>query len=387
MIMSKIIHYNIDSLDKKGALINLLLGERSNGKSYQVKHKKGILKYLNDSISYHVDYDNPSEVIEDCIKKGSRFALVRRLVEEIKPATIEPYFADIDIYNLTDGKYNCFSLYKNKIWLGVYDADTGKTKRHEFIGYVIALSIEQNYAGGSFLDVTDIIFEEFISRTIYLKDEPNKLMNLYSTIDRKRGTTRMWLCGNTISRVCPYFNDWELDEILRGLKQGDIKTKWLETGELDEQGKKIAILLAVEYCQSTGRSSFAIGTHKDMLNSGAWQTDPQPHLPKSIKEYKRCFQIGFYYNNFKFLGDYLLDNDTNDLVWFIYPYNGDFKEIIVFSDIIKPSIYWQRDIYLTSIPNDRIKKILQTFKENQIFYASDVCGTDFKQVIDFTIKK
>lgn len=62
--------------------------------------------------------------------------------------------------------------------------------------------------GASYLDVDDIIFEEFMSRNVYLPNEPNKLMNLYATIDRKRLTTRLWLVGNTISRVCPYINEW-----------------------------------------------------------------------------------------------------------------------------------------------------------------------------------
>lgn len=384
----KKIHYNIDKIDERGALFNLIWGERSNGKSYQVKHKKGILKYLQETTSYHADYKNKENIIKDCIKKGSRFMLVRRLVEEIKPANIEPYFADVDIYTLTDGEYNCITLYKNKLWLSNFDSETGKTKRYDYIGYVIALSVEQNYAGGSFLDVTDIIFEEFMSRSIYLKDEPNKLMNLYSTVDRKRGTTRLWMVGNSITKVCPYLIDWGLDKIIREQQQGEIKEKWIPTGDVDEDGIPIEIKIAIEYCKSTGKSSFVIGSHKDMLNKGTWQTDPQPHLPKSIKEYKRVYQIGFFYKNFKFLGDLLIDPKTKELVWFVYPYNKEFKDkTIVFSDVIKPSVYWQRDIYLPSIKNKKIVNILQSFKENKIFYSSDLCGTDFKQVIDFVIKK
>lgn len=71
--------------------------------------------------------------------------------------------------------------------------ETLKAKKGEFCGYYMALSTEQNFAGGSFLDVEDIIFEEFMSRSQYLKDEPSKLMNLYATIDRKRLTTKIWL--------------------------------------------------------------------------------------------------------------------------------------------------------------------------------------------------
>ena len=53
-----------------------------------------------------------------------------------------------------------------------------------------------------------------MSRTTYLHDEPNKLLNFYSTVDRKRGTTKLWLVGNTITRVCPYIQEWGLNDII-----------------------------------------------------------------------------------------------------------------------------------------------------------------------------
>ena len=34
----EIVHYNIDEITKRNADINIIWGERSNGKSYQVKH-------------------------------------------------------------------------------------------------------------------------------------------------------------------------------------------------------------------------------------------------------------------------------------------------------------------------------------------------------------
>ena len=48
---------------------------------------------------------------------------------------------------------------------------------------------------------------------------------------------------------------------------------------------------------------------------------------------------------------------------------------------------YQRNIYNITINNDRIKNILNTFTEGNIFYSNDLCGTDFKQAIDFTIRK
>ena len=206
-------------------------------------------------------------------------------------------------------------------------------------------------------------------------------MYLWSTIDRKRGVVELWLVGNSVSRVCPYINAWGLDKIFSKLKQGEIATK-----TIDNDGTIIKI--AVEYCKSSGGKNMAIGNASKMINSGAWETTPQPKLPKSLKEYKKLYTIGFQYKGFKFLCEYLKDKETKEVCWFIYPYYKDFSnKIIVFSDEIKISKYWQRDIYNPSFNNDVLKKLLATFKENKIFYSDDLCGTDFKQVIDFSIRR
>lgn len=382
------VHYNIDNIDSLGANINLIYGERSNGKSYQVKHKKGVLKYLEDTVTYHDNYTDKGNIIKECIKKGSRFILMRRWREEISSDLIEKYFDDVDIMKLTNNKYNCITMFKKQLYLSIYNNEDGKIKRVERIGYVVALSTEQKYAGGSFLDVTDIIFEEFMSRGIYINNEPDKLMNFYSTVDRKRGTTRLWLVGNTISKVCPYLTEWGLMDIIKHQKQGDINTLWIPTGEYDEDNIPVEVKVAIEYCMSTGNSSYVIGKHADMLNKGEWQSDPQPHLPKSYKCYKILYRLVFLYQGFKFIGEYLMDNENKDVCWFVYPYEGEIKDnILVFSDVIKTSPYWQKDIYNPLIKNDRLRDLLKTFKESNIFYASDMCGTDFKQVIDFEIRK
>ena len=344
--MAKKIHYNLDNIDKLGARFNLIYGERSNGKSYQLKHKKGVEKYL---------------------KTGRRFILMRRWKEEITTEKIEQYFQDVDVAKLTNGKYNCITLYRKCLYLSIYDNETGKTKRFDKIGYVVALSTEQNYAGASYLDVDDIIFEEFMSRSVYMANESNKLMNFYATVDRKRLTTRLWLVGNTISRVCPYINDWGLHSVISSQKQGTIK-------EIVINGNEEKIKIAVEYCKSTGQSSGTIGTNAEMINTGAWETAPQPHLPKSIKEYKKLYTFGFQYQNFKFLCNLLQDRETKETVWFVFPFFKEFKHNqIVFSDVVKVSKYWQRDIYNISIKNDKLKNLFMSFKENKIFYATDLC--------------
>lgn len=176
-----------------------------------------------------------------------------------------------------------------------------------------------------------------------------------------------------------------LHKIISSQKQGTIVVKEIE--DVVEENPPIKI--ALEYCMSTGKSSGTIGTNAKMINTGAWETKPQPHLQNSFNEYNMLFRFGFQYQNFKFLCEYLQDKkEKSNIVWFIKPYYKDFSDkIIVFSDIIKESPYWQRDIYNISIKNDKLRNLFMTFKENKIFYASDMCGTDFKQVIDFMIRK
>ena len=356
----KQIHYNIDNILKEDANFNLIYGEKSNGKSYQVKHKIGVLHY---------------------IETGNRFILLRRWREDISNLWIEQYFADVDVEKITNNKYNCITQYRKVLYFSIYDKETGKTKRVEKIGYVMSLSTEQHMSSASFLDVDMIIFEEFMERGTYIPHEPDRLMILYSTIDRKRGTTKLFMVGNSISRVCPYINDWGLEGIFRKLQQGEIESKTIET---ETNNVKIAI----EYCMSSGGKAMTIGNASKMVDSGAWQTYPQPKLNKSLKNFNSLYRFGFQYKGFKFLCDYLEDKKEHDLCFFIYPFYGEFtNNIIIFSDVIKQSIYWQRDIYNISINNDNLRNFFQKFKENKIFYANDLVGTDFKQVIDFSIKK
>lgn len=369
-----IVHYNLDRIQEKDCDINLIFGERSNGKSYQVKHKRAILNYISSLANIN---DLPAY-----FKQGKRFMLVRRLKEEITNEKVLQYFQDVDIEKITDGKYNCINVYRRHIYLANL-LDDGKIKNGEMVGYCVALSTEQNYAGGSFLDVSDIIFEEVFSRTTYLYNEVNKLMNLYATVDRKRHTTKLWMVGNTISRVCPYIYEWGLHDIISKMKQGEIKV--VEIPSTDDDIVKVAI----EYCKPTGVSSHTIGSSKGMMSSGEWESKPQPHLPKSYNNYKVTFRLIFMYQQFKYLCELLVDKETNDIAWFIYPYEDEIdNKTLVITDRISTSPYYQRDIYNLSIGDDNLKRVINsTFREQNIFYATDLVGSEFKQVIDFVIRR
>ena len=108
----KIIHYSIDEIDKLGANVNLIWGERSNGKSYQVKHKKAVIPYLEDVERYYDRYYDKGNIIKEFQTSGKRFILMRRFKEEITSSWIESYFSDVDVEKLTNGEYNMITMYR-----------------------------------------------------------------------------------------------------------------------------------------------------------------------------------------------------------------------------------------------------------------------------------
>jgi hypothetical protein len=123
-----------------------------------------------------------------------------------------------------------------------------------------------------------------------------------------------------------------------------------------------------------------------MIDKGLWQSTPQPKLPKSYTEYKVLYRFGLCFKGFKFIAELLEDKES--CIWFVYPFDNEFKnDIIVISDEIKVSNYWQRNPYNLSIKNEKVQNLFHTFREDKIFFASDICGTDFKSVIDFSIRR
>lgn len=165
------------------------------------------------------------------------------------------------------------------------------------------------------------------------------------------------------------------------MKQGDI----LETKLKNADGEDLSF--AIEYCRSSGGKSMSVGALGGMVDKGEWQADKQPKLPESYSNYKVVYRIGFLYQGFKFLAEYLTSN-KKEFVWFVKSYYKEFNDdLLVFSDEVRVSPYWNLNPYDNMIPNKKIKMLMDTFRESNIFYSDNLTGTDFKKVINFLIKK
>ena len=354
------VHYNIDNILNKNTLFNLIFGEKSGGKSYQAKTKLLIKNYL---------------------VTGKRFILLRRWRDEIKNLNVEKYFSDIDIQSLTNNKYDSISCYRGEIFFSKYDSVKGKCMRGEKIGYAIALSQEQNFSSVSFLDVNVILFEEFMSRTNYLANECDKLMIFYDTVDRKRGACKLWLLGNTISRSCPYITKWSLLNTISNMDKGSIVEVPINSN----------LKLSIEYCMPTGQKVYAVGDSTKMIGGGDWLSNPQPTLTFSYKNtyIKKILTIVIEMKTFKYLARLFYNKIDKIFFWLIVPKRNSIKKnTIVVSDTVS---YGNRLLY-TNIYNvnitDKILNIINaTFIEKNIFYSDDITGTEFKNVINFQIRR
>jgi len=362
MAAKKAKYYDISKVYKKAFDENsnfiFIYGGKSKGKSYQAKKVLMIDYYL---------------------KTGKRFCLLRRYDEEINKAKTELYFRDllanIDLEELTDGEYNNIECISSKVYFTFVD-EAGKTRRKEHIGYAISLNREQNFSSIlSEKDIDNIIFEEFQSRTTYLTEEADKMDFLYSTIDRERGTTKVWFLGNAISKACPYWEHFGILELVKKQKVG-IESHIIE-------GKKILL----EKTPVFNATKTTVGTAANAIAQGDWYYTPQPKI-KMKGHVRGLLYVRFNFSGLLFLGE-LNQTPEGVMYWFIrsvefFPYKKH-QQYLVTNKILNPSRYTGSSIY--KIGGERFQEVIKkTFTEDNIYYSTDETGTDFKTACTFRIK-
>ena len=77
---------------------------------------------------------------------------------------------------------------------------------------MFGLSASEHYKSLAFPEIKSIVYEEFITNSYYLPDEPKLMLNFMSTVFRhEKG--HVYCIGNKVSRINPYFGEWELTHI------------------------------------------------------------------------------------------------------------------------------------------------------------------------------
>ena len=351
-------YYSLKDIEKHNATYNIIYSTRSDGKSYAVK-KKGLTKAWKS--------------------KTPSFGLIRRYKDDIETSLVNAYFVERGknlIEEITGGKCNCIDYFRKFLWFSKTKPD-GKIEHVQKCGEVFALSVaDKRYKSTGHAFITDLVFEEVLTSNDYLKNEPEKLMQLVSTCARNDNIT-VYLIGNTISRVCPYFKDWGLVNI-RTQKIGTIDDYLVETGEFDDNGKPIKVKVSVEYSQaSPHKSKMFFGRIAKSIQGGAWETHDFAKLPDVFEAFEVCYELTYKsISDFTFTLKLLCHKEKGYLIVFVYPAKHIKERIIcgAFSTEFLTTPTLNKDIKAEVIIHNLII-------DNKICYSDNLTGEDFQSSI------
>lgn len=283
-------YYSLDDILSKNADYNIIFGERSNGKTYAA------LKYG----------------IERYIKTGEQMSYIRRWREDLRGKRAENLFANHVanglIEELTGGKFNEVFYLSNKWFLSYYDKD--KNKRYPDstpFCFGFCLSEQEHEKSSSYPNVTTIVFDEFLTRRIYLPDEFMLYMNLLSTIIRQRDNVKVFMLGNTVNKFCPYFQEMGLKNV------GVMEQGTIDIYRFGEHGATVA----VEYCdtivkQKASNKYFCFDNQNlQMITGGKWELAVYPHLPCKYKPKDVLFVFYIKFNDAILQGNIIQVGDEN----------------------------------------------------------------------------
>lgn len=354
-------YYSLKEILKTDSDWHILLGKKSNGKSYATK----------------------SYAIEQFFKTGNYFAYIRRKHTERKDYNVDLYFNDAPIEKISKGRFDTVVCKRGKIYAAKSELGVGLNDL-TLMGFAVDLEGYQDYSSLAYSNdehaVTTYIFEEFITSGYYLPNEVNRLMILTSTMLRGyKG--KIFLLGNTISRLCPYYADLGLKGIPRQAI-GTIEVYNKETELMDEFGKPsgefLRTKIAVENIGARGdQNNMFFGSSAKMINNGLWECKPEPHLPESRRNFECVYSLVFKFNEFLFLMEFL--KKDNNYCWYVTRKTSDIQNdsrVVMNMPSMNPK-HTKGFIPL----NNNERKIFQYIKQDVVFFGDDLTGNEYHQAI------
>lgn len=340
--MKKRKFYKIDNLLKTEVPYMILLGMRANGKSYAAKYT----------------------ILSDAYENEVNFVYLRRWREDIKRANVEAYFSDMPIEKITKKEYNTVAAWQGSLYFATIDSE-GKLEKGRKIGRYCALNESVRYKSQAFVNYKWLIYEEFITDEVYLSEEPTKLQQFISTVARLE-EIKILMIGNTMSRVCPYFNEWQLQGTLRQ-KPGTIEIYHMHY-------EKFTVDIAVENCEVLEReSTLFFGNAAKQIVSGEWDVKESPRLPRKLEEYDEIFRMDVKYNMFAF-HLCLVTDGTGQIILYIFPAKKQEKGIRILSDEFIPEPNVSRHLNMKSRAEALIK---ECWMQGNVCYSDNLTAADF----------
>lgn len=354
------LYYNIAPIDATGAIYRLIVGQRSNGKTYSVcKH-----------------------IVEDYFNEGKRGAYIRRYEESITPKNLQSLFNPHLqlIWELSEHKWNSIFYRAKEFHLCAIDSE-GKIIAKDDTAFCItaAINTSENTKGEDRGEVHTIVFDEFMTRSGYLNNEFVRFMNLLSTLIRDRENAVVYMLANTVNKYCPYFAEMGLKNIDK-LQQGEIAVYTYGSSDLT---------VAVELCdevqatKQTASKYFAFDNPQlQMITRGAWEFQIYPRPPYKIlpEDIVLTFYIQF--------AEQLLTCEVihstlkqycNDVFIFVHPQTKDINvddfTIMYVSDFSSCRMHVR---YLKDQPTEGHKLIYSLIQRKAVCFSDNDTGEVFR---------
>ena len=355
-------------IDKTKALIKMVFGQRSAGKTSDCL-LKGIKKRLKDK-------DRKPQTV-----------YLRRWEEEIKPkndigALYDGILRYYDLEKESNGEFNTIIYKARKFYLARVKEDKTEFIDDKPLTFCLALSQNEHYKSLSFPDVTTIVFDEFMSENHqYLPNEFKRFTSILSTIIRSRTDVDVYMLGNTVDVNCPYFNEFRIVEIVKQMKRGDIVHYKPQNHKTD---------IAIEYTGTVTNNGEIINIYTDfdtsnsgMINTGIWDTDNYPHLPDNIYTGDVVFTFIVDYNFSLYQGD-IIQIDDKIFIYFhrkTTPIQNEDKDLIYGQEY---SIQHNKVIGFDN-PQTKIQKLITTlFTNRKVFYQDNLVGDAIHSYIQWS---
>lgn len=178
------VRYDPSALLGSPSPFNMVVGGRSIGKTYSIV-KRAVRNWIRD---------------------GSQWVYVRRYDTDLKAMLTA---GDFFQFHEQNNEFPGYTL-RTRGRLMEIKATEGKDKWHT-LGLFLAISKGQNYKSTPLPNVTIMFYDEFIAETgRYIPGEPDKLIGLWETIDRRQNRVRVYMAANAADIINPYFVEWQL---------------------------------------------------------------------------------------------------------------------------------------------------------------------------------
>ena len=257
-------YYHLDKLLGLNAGINIVWGQRGNGKTYA-------------AIKYALERFN---------NKGHTFVYVRRWNDDVKQAKMDLLIPDTLVHEIFG------ETMAVKFWRGtfkLYDTNEDSDFEPIIIGWAISLNAMHHDKSRRFPNGKTVILDEFLPLATerLIADEFTTWQNTLSTILRTSKDYKILIVGNSITRYSPYFTAYGID--VTKVKQGDVFT----TKILNDMGEPITV--GAEWAKFNKKvakrtASYIVGN--GMIVSGEWDIKNVANIPhcegEIAKEQKLC---------------------------------------------------------------------------------------------------